>query len=229
MQSLSSHRETHMTTLRSFKPAVLAVALSALAQATLAAPIVVDQSQTVANGNLGLFGNLYGWDRSVSIWQSYTAGVTGSLAGVSMHFGGTIGSADLKVYAGTGVTGTLLGSYTLNNVASNNTLQALTTDMSVAQTAGSVYTFSLENLVCAGGQWACAYRVNSTNAYTSGVFMAQGYYMPDTYKAGVTNADLVFQTLVAAPQQVPEPSGLALVGLVLAGLGVAGYRRNRQA
>jgi PEP-CTERM motif len=216
-----------MTTLRAFKPAVLALAMAALSQTTLAAPIVVDQSQTASNVTLGLFGNLYGWDRQVSIWQSYTAGTTGNLVGVGMSLGGTIASADLKIYAGTGVTGTLLSSYSLSNVVGTGTLQALTTGMSQAQTAGSVYTFSLENLVCAGGLWNCYYGAShNTDAYAAGVFMGQGYYMPSTYNQGVTNADLMFQTLVAAPQQVPEPSALALVGLALAGLGVAGRRRQ---
>jgi PEP-CTERM motif len=216
-----------MTTLRAFKPAVLALAMAALSQTTLAAPIVVDQSQTASNVTLGLFGNLYGWDRQVSIWQSFTAGTTGTLAGVGMTWGGTIASADLKIYAGTGVTGTLLSSYTLSNVVGTGTLQALTTGMSLAQTAGSVYTFSLENLVCAGGVWGCYYSAShNTDAYAAGVFMGQGYHMPDTYRAGVTNADLVFQTLVQAQQQVPEPSALALVGLTLAGLGVASRRRQ---
>lgn len=214
----------------SFRPSLKTVSLAVaaafitLAQPAGAAP-VVDQSQTAIEGyGYGIFPNLYNWDRNVSMWQSFTAGMDGSLVGIAMQYYGSLVSIDLKIYSGEGVEGTLLSTTHLSNVSGTSGFQTFDLASQVAQLAGSVYTFSLENAVCSNGDYSCGgYRFANHDAYADGNFMGQGYAMPNAYHQGVTTADAAFQTLVEAT--VPEPTSLALAGLALAGLGLARRRK----
>lgn len=69
---------------------------------------VVDQEQCRYDGGLSARINPY-----QSIWQSFTAGVDGTLTEVDMGFFGILdGIGTLGIYEGEGPTGALLGAYT---------------------------------------------------------------------------------------------------------------------
>ena len=188
----------------------------------------VDQSQVGGSDtSYPLFQNLYGWDRSVSAWQSFQAGTFGLLGGIGMelNYAYANGSVDLNIYSGTGVQGTLLES---THLAWNNSFYSsegsqwytLQLDSPVELSAGSQYTFSFENL---GANNQLSYTVNySQNAYLGGQYMQQGYWMPDGYQSGSTDADMNFQTVMVA---VPEPSTAATVLLGLGFLVMAWGRK----
>lgn len=173
----------------------------------------VDQLQT--NGvdySYPLDQNIYGWTRAVSAWQSFQAGVSGDLGGVSINLNqaASSGSVDFNIYAGTGVLGTLLESVTLQW---NNSFYSYPADWYTIQlntpvplTAGNTYTFSFENL---SANQALRYVVDpSGNPYPAGEYMQQGYFWGATsdYKSGTTTAAMNFETVMAAP----EPSSVAL-------------------
>src|ERR1035437_6672941 len=193
----------------------------------------VDQSQVGGSDTSHpLYQNVYGWDRSVSAWQSFQAGTSGLLGGIGMdlYSAPANGSVDLNIYSGTGVQGTLLESTHLqwNNSFSSGEAQWHTfqLDSPVALTAGSQYTFSFENL---GADMQLWYIDNtSANAYPAGEYMQQGYWMqqdywmPNGYQSGTTAADMNFQTTMVA---VPEPSTAATVLLGLGFLAMAWYRK----
>jgi hypothetical protein len=172
----------------------------------------VDQSQT-DDGYHGwaAFGNFYGWDRAVTMWQEFRAGTSGYLDGIALSFGSAAagGSVDLNVYAGEGVEGDLLGSTHLHwtNALSSTLWFGFQLDNPVPLTAGSLYTFSLENL--SGDANVIHYYVSASTSdpYPSGACMQQGYQMPNGYHApGGTGRDIAFQTIM----DVPEPAGAAL-------------------
>ena len=189
---------------------------------------MVDQSQVNGTApNWPLYQNDYGWDRAVSSWQSFQAGSSGWLGGVAveMTYAQANGSVDLNVYSGTGVQGTLLESTHLQwsdsfSFQPGGQWYAFQLASPVALTAGSEYTFSFENL---GGDAQLWYMVNlSANAYPAGEYMHQGYWMPDGYQSGTTDADMNFQTVMVA---VPEPSTAATVLLGLGFLAMAWRRK----
>jgi hypothetical protein len=191
----------------------------------------VDQSQVGGSDTSHpLYQNVYGWDRSVSAWQSFQAGTSGLLGGIGMDlsYAQANGAVDLNIYSGTGVQGTLLESTHLqwNNSFSSGEAQWHTfqLDSPVALTAGSQYTFSFENL---GADMQLRYIDNtSANAYPAGEYMQQGYFGGDgygmEYSTGTTAADMNFQTTMVA---VPEPSTAATVLLGLGFLAMAWYRK----
>ncbi len=97
---------------------------------------VIDQKDTVYNAGTSA-RNLPGY----SIWQSFTAGITGILTQVDLGFFNFInGTGTLSIYAVTGTGGTLLNTHSVNvNCPSGNCLLGFTESIPVV--AGNVYTF----------------------------------------------------------------------------------------
>ena len=117
----------------------------------------MDQQQTAVNGYTISSGGM---------WQSFTAGATGTLAGVALDYGARDGVSDwmatLSIYDGEGTGGTRLSTQT---VAGDGAVRArmFSLDSPVALTAGSKYTIYMDpNISC---NWA---RVNY-DAYTNGI------------------------------------------------------------
>jgi len=191
----------------------------------------VDQSQVAGNDySYPLFRNSYAWDRNVSAWQSFQAGVSGSLGGIAVDLmlAQANGSVDLNIYAGVGVQGTLLESTALQWTDAFYTYPAtwctFLLDTPVELTAGNTYTFSFENL---GTDMDLRYVVDpSANPYPNGEYMQQSYFMQsdyytlEGYAGGVTNADMNFETVM-----VPEPSSAMLTALGLITVGAFIRRR----
>ena len=190
---------------------------------------MVDQSQTSGSGEYWpLRADLYGWDRNVSAWQGFTAGVSGPLGGIAVQLllASANGSVDLNIYAGQGVMGTPLETTHLTWTDSFPWPTAPTPwftfklDTPVLLTAGSTYTFSFENL---NADTALRYVVaTGGNPYPNGEYDMQGYFYatdyydgPPNYIAGSTTADMNFKTIVAVPE--PVSTGLAMSGLILVG------------
>ncbi|GEM_PF-3445297 len=90
-------------------------------------------------------------ETSVSIdtrWQSFTAGVSGSLAAIAMTLGAADGSdwsGVLRIYQGTGTGGAVLYSQPIANQGFSNCVYAL--DAPVPITAQNIYTFAVEPAV----------------------------------------------------------------------------------
>ena len=97
---------------------------------------ILDQSQLIYNAGTSA-RTLSGY----SVWQSFTAGITGTLNEIDMGFFNAInGVGTLKLFAGSGNAGTLLQSQTVNVIcASGNCMIPFTVSAQV--TAGQVYTF----------------------------------------------------------------------------------------
>jgi hypothetical protein len=198
----------------------------------------VDQSDVTGNNtSYILYNNLYGWDRNVSAWQSFQAGVSGTLGGIGVDliWAQANGSVDLNIYAGVGVQGTLLESTALQwtdsfeSASSPWTWCTFLLDNPVALTAGTTYTFSFENL---GNSVDLKYVVDTSgNPYPNGEYMQQGYFMqsdygtPDGYVGGTTAVSMNFETIMEPITTVPEPATLALAGL--GGLSLLLFRRRK--
>jgi hypothetical protein len=110
-------------------------------------------------------------------WQSFTAGSTGELTGVTIHTNGLAGTVNfnLRIYAGTGTGGTLLSStpITLNTNSPSNSPRKLVIPAIGAPTvtAGQVYTWHIQG----GPSWIGL--ANSGNPYPGGRsgFSVAGY------------------------------------------------------
>jgi hypothetical protein len=96
----------------------------------------VDQSQV--NYNIPLSGRTL---NGYSVFQSFTAGITGTLVGIELVFvDSMIGSATLKLYAGTDTSGTLLQT-AAGTVSCQNSPCFMNFSLSAAVVSGQQYTF----------------------------------------------------------------------------------------
>jgi len=187
---------------------------------------VIDQHQENVNlseGSWAIFRNDYGMERNLSLWQSFQAGISGSLLGVELYWSGFSEgqTIDLCLYNGTGVdTNSLIHRETItfpeyvgqtwHLLSFSNSYPALLT--------GNTYTFALEDAsdnsasIEAGSQ--------GVDSYANGVFWMQGYSSQGTDASGAGDADwdVGFRTVM-----VPEPASVLMIAL--GGFVIAGYRR----
>ena len=173
---------------------------------------VLDQSQTLYNGGTSA-RNLPGY----SEWQSFTAGLTGTLTEVDMGFfaginanGGTSmsGVGTLNVYLGNGLGGTLLQSEAVNVWATSSATYAPVCwnqwKTNVASVAGQMYTF---DFVPGAGlpdpYGVCVGTNNLTAPYTAGSYDGGNMF------------SMNFETWVTP---APEPCSMLAVGGFIVGL-----------
>ena len=224
---------------RTLMLATISAALTCSAHAgnvdwTLSYNGTVDQSETAGTDlrDGPLYQNIYEWDRAVSAWQSFQAGMSGTLGGVAVDvlWANANASVDLNIYSGTGVQGTLLESTSLSWTdgmsSDSGTWETLLFDTPVSVTAGSTYTFSFENP--SGDALMGVVDASGTDTpYPNGVYMQQGYFMPnDDYTAGTPNASMNFETIMGPITEAPEPPGIALAGLGICALLVVTHLRS---
>ena len=144
----------------------------------------IDQSQTNYNGGTSA-RTLAGY----SIFQSFTAGVTGTLIQIDMGFFNFInGIGTLKIFQGAGTGGTLLSSQIITVFCGGGNC-LLSFPVNVPITAGSTYTFQF--IPGAGIPDPYGVQVEVPGTYSGGYF---GLIDPSgTYNTGF---DMVFKTHV---------------------------------
>ena len=143
----------------------------------------IDQQQTVFTHGAG----------SDTSWQSFTAGITGLLTRVDLLVGsplsGTSSPGTIKIYAGEGISGTLLSTtaITYQNVA--NSFQAFTLSVKVNIIAGNKYTI-LFTAPDVNVGWV---NINNYNPYSGGVadYSNNGDYCFKTYVSPATDAIVI--------------------------------------
>ena len=170
---------------------------------------VLDQEQLLYNGGTSA-RTLPGY----TVWQSFTAGLTGTLDEIDMGFFNDMsGDGTLRIYEGRGTKGSMLQE--LNVPVIGITQQGPTWNdwvVSAPVTAGLEYTFEFtpNPLTLPDPYGVC---IGAYNPYSRGVFG-----LNDPSGSYETDFDMVFRTYVA----VPAPAGL----MVLGGLAL-GRRRAR--
>jgi hypothetical protein len=145
----------------------------------------LDQSQLLYNSGTSARNLL-----DYTVFQTFTAGITGTLCRIDMGFFNTMtGTETLKIFAGSGILGTLLQSQTVTVSGSGTFFQ--TFNVSAPVTAGQVYTFQF--IPTQGGGLPDPYGVqcNLPSAYSSGE-----YFITDPSGTYNMNGDLVFKTYV---------------------------------
>lgn len=122
----------------------------------------LDQEQITSNGAV------YG---TGGMWQSFTAGASGTLAGVAVYYGANDGASNwtspLSIYAGEGTGGALLATQTVRgDGAVSPRVFSLQTPVSV--TAGSKYTIYMNSDI------SCRWLIRTADLYSGGT----SYYNP---------------------------------------------------
>jgi PEP-CTERM motif len=151
-----------------------------------------------------------------TVWQSFTAGTSGTLTQIHVGFFNTMsGDGQLQIFAGQGTAGPLL--LTQQVLIFGMTKPDVTWNawlVSVPIVAGQQYTFSFTpNPLTVPDPYGVA--VGARNPYAGGVLG-----LNDPSGSYTTNFDMVFQTHVAA---VPEPATFTLFGLSVLAVGL--YKR----
>jgi len=181
---------------------------------------VLDQQQTLYNGGLSAL-TLPGY----TVWQSFTAGLSGTLTEIDMGFFNDIsGDGTLQIFDGQGTSGTLLQTLVVPviGITQPDVTWNYWTTVNVPVVAGQMYTFNF-----------IPDAATLPNPYGVALGAPDPYPGPPPYAGGVmgenipsanqtTNFDLVFRTYV---QLVPEPASYQMA--LLAGLGVFLLSRNR--
>lgn len=163
---------------------------------------VVDQESLVYNGGTSA-RTLPGY----TVWQSFTAGRTGTLDEIDMGFFNDMsGDGTLRIYEGRGTKGSMLQERAVPVVGITQrdpTWNDWT--VSVPVTAGIEYTFEFTpNPNTLPDPYGVC--IGTPNPYSRGVFG-----LNDPSGSYETNFDMVFRTYVA----IPAPTGLLLFGALL--------------
>lgn len=180
----------------------------------------VDQQQLVYDGGTSA-RTLPGY----AVWQSFTAGLTGTLAEIDMGFFNDMsGDGTLRIYSGQGTSGAILETVTVP-VAGITQPQVTWNDwgVSVPIEAGLQYTFELTpDASTLPDPYGVA--IGTANPYAGGLM---GLNDPSgTYP--IADFDLVFQTKVST-SLVSEPASIILLvfGLIVFAANFGIGRRTR--
>lgn len=187
------------------KPILTALALCMAVSSAAAAPVI---DQQAINLDISGFSGT-GWQQSV------TVGMTGQLVGLEIYVSGA-SSGTVKLFSGGAWQGgAALGSDTVTSAAGGWTYIDLTAE-NLYFTVGDVFSFapSVSTGLTGSNSNAGAY-AGGLAVFNSGsnLFYTSGEY------------DLAFRTYVEAAGAIPEPGGIALVGL---GLGCLAFARKRK-
>ncbi|MCB9233897.1 MAG: HYR domain-containing protein [Bacteroidia bacterium] len=113
----------------------------------------LDQSQTTTT------------TRKATLWQSFTAAVTGQLTQIDliMHASSTTNTKNLTIYAGAGTGGTQLSGPQTLTFSTNSVFESFTLSTPIPVVAGQVYTISLVGFTSTRISYAAG-----TNPYAGG-------------------------------------------------------------
>lgn len=166
---------------------------------------VVDQSQLIVNGTTSARSIL-----EESVWQSFTAGNTGTLIQIDLGFFTEFsGDGTLEIFQGEGTTGSLLQStgVTVESFDSPTpTMNSFTTNVSIV--SGNQYTFNfIPNTITIPDPYGVA--IANPGPYSGGALGINS-----SSGTTLTNFDAVFETTV---EIVPEPAHITAIlgGVVL--------------
>jgi PKD repeat protein len=149
--------------------------------------ITLDQSQLVYNGGTSA-RNLPGY----SHWQSFTAGITGTLSQIDLGFFTLINATGtLNIFSGTGTGGTLLQTQIINVICGGGNCM-LSFAVSAPVTAGQVYTYQF----IPGPLMPDPYGVQ---VEVPGTYPGGEMALVDPSGTYMTGFDMVFQTYVNGP------------------------------
>ncbi len=148
--------------------------------------MTLDQSQLVYNGGTSA-RNLPGY----SHWQSFTAGITGTLSQLDLGFFTLINATGtLNIFSGTGTGGPLLQTQTINVICGGGNCM-LSFAVSAPVTAGQVYTFQF----IPGPAMPDPYGVQ---VQVPGTYPGGEMALVDPSGTYMTGFDMVFQTYVTS-------------------------------
>ena len=165
----------------------------------------LDQSSSGQTGGTGAY---------ISLWQSFTAGISGSLSKITMLFFNTQASGTLYIYQGTGTNGTLLTSqpFSVSTNGANDLLENFSLVNPPNLISGSIYTMAF--IASSGTLWG-----GTTNDYNRGV----SYYGDTPSSNSNSSENLYFKTFIRqssgsvslAVGEVTYPSTHGTTGQVL--------------
>ncbi|MCB9234639.1 MAG: HYR domain-containing protein [Bacteroidia bacterium] len=133
----------------------------------------LDQSQTTTT------------TRKATLWQSFTAGVTGQLTQIDliMHASSTTNTKNLNIYAGAGTGGTQLSGPQTLTFSTNSVFESFTLSTPIPVVAGQVYTISLVGFTSTRISYAAG-----TNPYAGGEMDVVGGLDDLAFRTYVTTA-----------------------------------------
>ncbi|MCB9234633.1 MAG: HYR domain-containing protein [Bacteroidia bacterium] len=133
----------------------------------------LDQSQTTTT------------TRKATLWQSFTAGVTGQLTQIDliMHASSTTNTKNLNIYAGAGTGGTQLSGPQTLTFSTNSVFESFTLSTPIPVVAGQVYTISLVGFTSTRISYA-----SGTNPYAGGEMDVVGGLDDLAFRTYVTTA-----------------------------------------